>query len=1001
MAMKLKFIDQQYQTDAVNSIVDIFEGCEQKESLFTIDLTQDKKFNKASMLEGKGISYELGFANKCTLSDYELLDNIRKIQEKNFIKKSDDIQGRNFTVEMETGTGKTYVYTKTILELNKRYGFTKFIIVVPSIAIKEGVFKSFKITEEHFRLKYDNVPYSYFVYDSNKLNRIQQFATSSNIEIMIINIDAFRKSFIDDPEKETKANIIHRPSDKLSGNRPIDLIAGVNPIVIIDEPQSVDNTPKSKEAIKSLNPLCTLRYSATHKTLYNLMYRLTPVDAYNEHLVKTIEVSSVQSDQSTAKPYVKLLGVSNDNGFKAKLEIFVRGKDGSVEKKTVTAKMNSDLWDLSKEVDYYHGNGYIVDDMNAEKGEEDISFSNGEYLRIGQSIGDVDDDAIKRAQIRETIDIHMSKERKYIAKGIKVLSLIFIDKVANYRVYDSEDDRGKYAKWFEEEFNSLINGKYKSLKELYPNVCWDAHQVHDGYFSEDGRHRFKDTNGVTDADDTTYNKIMVAKEKLLDLKEPVRFIFSHSALKEGWDNPNVFQVCTLIETRDTFTKRQKIGRGLRIAVNQDGDRVQDYKYNLLSVVANESYKDFAASLQKELTDSGYKFGIIEPISFTGLTSSTYTGEVELTQEQSTEIFNDLKSKGYIGSNNKATDKFYIEYNDHTFALDNKYQAFTEKVAKVVNDLSKTIEIKNKNEKVKVSKNNKVINSEIFNDMWNRIKQKTIYSVNIPLDEMKSLAITYMKAMPKIESEKIRRERIELGLQNGGVVLRENTAKYGVVGDISELDNITYPDFIRRLQDSTDLLRRTIIEIVAKSGRLQDFYVNPELFIKYASQAINKAKKEKLVDGIQYRKLDNQFYKQEEIFDDTELYGYKDKNIVDVSENNKNPYDYVIFDSIIEKQFAEACDKDDEVKLYCKLPSAFKIDTPFGGYNPDWMVVIQREGEEHRIYFIAETKGSTDESQLKGSEKNKIFCGRKHFEIVDNELKYDVFKTLNDLKIRLD
>ena len=996
MAMKLKFIDQQYQTDAVNSIVDIFDGCEQKESLFTIDLTHDKSYSEGLQFEGQGQSYELGFANKCTLSDFELLENVRKIQEKNFIKKSDDIQGRNFTVEMETGTGKTYVYTKTILELNKRYGFTKFIIVVPSIAIKEGVYKSFNITEEHFKLRYDNVPYSYFVYDSNKLNRIQQFATSSNIEIMIINIDAFRKSF-DDPTKENKANIIHRPSDKLSGNKPIDLIAGVNPIVIIDEPQSVDNTPKSKEAIKSLNPLCTLRYSATHKTLYNLMYRLTPVDAYNEHLVKAIEVSSVLSDQSTAKPYVKLLGVSNDNGFKAKLEIFVKGSDGAVQKKTVTAKMNSDLWDLSKEVDYYHGNGYIIDDMNAEKGEEDITFSNGEYLKIGQSIGDVDDDAMKRAQIRETIELHLQKERKYIEKGIKVLSLIFIDKVANYRVYDNEDERGKYAKWFEDEFNTLINGKYKNLKELYPNICWDAKLVHDGYFSEDGKHHFKDTTGVTDADDSTYNKIMVNKEKLLSLSEPVRFIFSHSALKEGWDNPNIFQVCTLIESKDTFTKRQKIGRGLRIAVNQDGDRVQDYKYNLLSVVANESYKDFAASLQKEFTESGYKFGVIESISFTGLTSQTVNGEMELTQEQSAEIFKDLKDKGYIGSNNKATDKFYIEYNNHTFALDNKYQAFTDKVAKVVTDLSKTIEIKNKNEKVKVSRNNKVINSEIFNDMWNRIKQKTIYSVNIPIDEMKSLAIQYLKDMPKIESEKIRRERITLEMKNGGVVADDNKAKKSVLGDITELDNISYPDFIRRLQDSTDLLRGTIIEVVAKSGRLKDFYINPELFIKYASNAINKAKKEKLVDGLVYRKLDNEYYKQEDIFDDTELYGYKDKNIVDVSESNKNPYDYVIFDSIIEKQFAEACDEDDEVKLYCKLPSAFKIDTPFGWYNPDWMVVIQKEGEEHRLYFVAETKGTMDESQLKTSEQNKIFCGRKHFEVLDNNVKYEVVKALLDLK----
>ena len=871
--MKLKFIEQQYQTDAVNSIVDIFDGCQVKESLFTIDISK----GIYEGLQGKGVSYELGYSNKCTIGEGEMLENVRKIQERNNIKKTKNLDGRNFTVEMETGTGKTYVYTKTILELNKKYGFTKFIVVVPSIAIKEGVHKSFKITEEHFKLKYDNVVYNYFVYDSNKLNRIQQFATSSNIEIMIINIDAFRKSF-DDPTKENKANLIHRPTDKLSGNKPIDLISGTNPIVIIDEPQSVDNTQKSKEAIKSLNPLCTLRYSATHKVMYNLMYRLTPVDAYQQHLVKSIEVSSVMSDEQTAKPYVKLLGVSNDKGFRAKLEIFVRNKkDGSIEKKTVTAKVGSDLWDLSNEVDYYHSNGYVVDDMNAEKGEEDITFTNGEYLHLGEAIGEVNDEAIKRAQIRETIDIHLSKELKYIGKGIKVLSLIFIDKVSNYRLYETNGEtKGKYAKWFEEEYAQLINGKYSRLKTMYPNICFDPTRVHEGYFSKDGKGRLKDTNGETSDDDTTYSLIMQEKEKLLGFDEPVRFIFSHSALKEGWDNPNVFQVCTLIETKDTFTKRQKIGRGLRISVNQSGERVMDYKFNTLSVIANESYKEFATTLQKEFSENGYKFGVIESVSFAGLEVKDKNNvEKELTQEDSEKIFDFLKEKGYIGANNKATEEFYSDDHNNKVEVPEEYEEFKDKIIDTVKQLSKEIEIKNKNEKVKVSRNNKVINSEIFNTMWNKIKQKTIYSVHLPLDEMKALAISYVRDMPKIESEKIRRERIKINIDEKGVTANENTIKKNSVADINEYEEIVYPDFIRRLQDSTALLRSTIIEIIAKSGRLQDFYVNPELFIKQVSVAITKAKKEKLINGIQYHKLENEFYKQEEIFDDTELYGYKD------------------------------------------------------------------------------------------------------------------------------
>ena len=996
--MKLKFIEQQYQTDAVNSIVDIFDGCQRKESIFTVSLSQ-----MLDIIEGKGVSYDLGYSNEkiLTLSEGQMLDNVRKIQEQNGIKKATDLLNKNFTVEMETGTGKTYVYTKTILELNKRYGFTKFIIVVPSIAIKEGVHKSLKITEEHFKLQYENQVYNYFVYDSNKLNRIMQFATSSNIEIMIINIDAFRKSF-DDPESENKANIIHRPSDKLSGNKPIDIIKSTCPIVIIDEPQSVDNTQKAKEAIKGLNPLCTLRYSATHKELYNLMYRLTPVDAYDQHLVKSIEVSSVQSDEQTTKAYVKLLDVSNKNGFKAKIEIYVRDKKtGSITKKSVNAKLGDDLWDLSNEVDYYRENGYIIDDMNAEEGEEDILFNNGDYLLKNECIGVVDDDAIKRAQIKETIDIHLSKELKYISKGIKVLSLFFIDKVANYRVYDGDDSRGKYAKWFEEEYRNLIDGKYRRLKDLYEQqgVCFDEEKIHTGYFSEDGKGRLIDTKGDTAKDDSTYELIMRKKEELLDLKNPIRFIFSHSALKEGWDNPNVFQVCTLIETADTFTKRQKIGRGLRIAVDQHGDRVMDYKYNTLSVIANESYKDFAETLQKELSDGGYKFGIIEPISFAGLTALiSETEEKELTQEESEIIFNDLKERGYIGANNKATEKFFIDYNNRTFAILTAFLPFKDKVQKTIKDLSREYKIQDKHAKVKVNKRLDVMNLPLFKEMWDKIKHKTFYSIHLPLDEMKALAIQNVKDMPKIESEKIRRERVQLKLESGGVKVNEDTVKMGELADVSEYVETSYPDFLRRLQDSTALMRSTIIEIITKSGRLSDFYVNPEVFIKEVTLAINKAKKEKLINGIQYHKLDNEYYKAEEIFDDTELYGYKDKNIIEVNlEESKNPLDHVIYDSQIEKEFAEACEEDEEVLLYAKLPAGFKVDTPFGTYNPDWALVLQKAGEEEKLFFVSETKGTSDESELRDSERNKIICGRKHFEVVDSTVKYDVFKTLKELK----
>ena len=401
--MKLKFVDQPYQTNAVNAICDIFDGCEVKDSLFTIEVDQRNQLD----FDTEGISYFIGHSNKLSINDFEMLENVQRIQEYNDIQMSKSLQNRNFTIEMETGTGKTYVYTKTILEMNKRYGFTKFIIAVPSIAIKEGVYSSLNATKEHFMEKYDNVVYNYFVYDSNHLERIREFATSTNIEIMIINIAAFRKSFTD-PSKETKANLIHRTSDKLSGNKPIDLIAGTNPIVIIDEPQSVDGTKKSKEAIASLNPLCTLRYSATHKELYNLVYRLTPVDAYQENLVKHIEVASITSNEASTKPYVKLMSVSERNGYSCRLEIYVNNrKTGVIGKKVVSAKTKDDLWELSNEVDYYKNNGYIIDNIDCFPGEESVTFSNGEFLNIGDVIGNVDESAMKRAQIRQTIEMHL------------------------------------------------------------------------------------------------------------------------------------------------------------------------------------------------------------------------------------------------------------------------------------------------------------------------------------------------------------------------------------------------------------------------------------------------------------------------------------------------------------------------------------------------------------------------------------------------------------------
>lgn len=998
--MKLKFVDQPYQTDAVNAICDIFDGCQMKDSLFTIETAQKGKgYSFDNGLGFEGIDYFIGHSNKLSINDETILNNLRKIQADNDIQMSKDIQNRNFTIEMETGTGKTYVYTKTILELNKRYGFTKFIIVVPSVAIREGVFSSLNATKDHFKEKYDNVVYNYFIYDSKHLERIREFATSTNIEIMIINIDAFKKSFDKtDAEagKELAENIIHRESDKLSGNKPIDLIAGTNPVVIIDEPQSVDNTDKSKKAIASLNPLCTLRYSATHRELYNLMYRLTPVDAYEQNLVKHIEVASITSNEASTNPYIKLFSVSEkDNKYTCRLEIYVNNKKtGVIDKKVITAKTNDDLWDKSNEVDYYKDQGYIIDNIDCFEGDESVSFGNGVALHIGEVTGNVDESAIKKAQIRQTIEMHLNKELHHIKEGIKVLSLFFIDEVAKYRDYDREDQKGDYQRWFEEEYSRLINlPKYKTLRENYGDfISTDAKVVHEGYFSTDKKNRIINSSGTNKADESTYELIMKDKERLLSFDEPIRFIFSHSALKEGWDNPNVFQVCTLVETKDTMTKRQKIGRGLRICVNQDGERVLEPKYNTLSVIANESYKEFASTLQKELENDNFKFGVIEEISFAGIAVTQHDGtSVELSQSESKDIYDYMVENEYMTSKGKITDKYYQDKHDDKFALPDQYESFTQKVMTRIDKLSRDIEIKDASKKKEVKLNKEVQLSPEFVSLWNKIKQKTKYSVNMDMDKLKKEAVDQIRNMPRIKADKIDAQITKVNISNKGV--EEAGSQNRELGDVNEFDALTYPDFIRRLQDSTELLRKTIIEVVADSGRLSDFYVNPEEWIKQVSKILISVKKANLTEGIKYEKID-EYYEQDFIFNDEELYGYEGKNLLDV-ESNKNIYDHVIYDSEIEKEFAEDAENDDDVILYAKLPTRFIVETPIGEYRPDWAVVLDTESGE-KLYFVAETKGRAKGDNTP-SEERKIFCGTKHFEVLDNGLKYEVIKGLKELK----
>lgn len=584
--MKLTFESNlSYQQEAIQSVVGLFEGQNADDSGYSY------RFDEADVF----CSID-GIANGLMLSEAQILENLQKIQSDNGLPVSDTLDGMHFSVEMETGTGKTYVYLRTIYELNRKYGFKKFVIVVPSIAIREGVLKNLQITHEHFQSIYDNIPIRYYVYDSGRISSLRGFATGNNIEILVINIDAFAKD----------ENIINRPNDKLNGKEPIRFIQSVHPIVIVDEPQNMESE-KRVAAIRNLNPLCTLRYSATHRNKYNLVYSLNPVKAYDLGLVKQIEVDSVLEENSLNGAFVALESiVPAKNKVTAKLTIDQNTKDG-VCKKTVSVKTGDDLYPLSNEREIYR-NGYIVEEIDASNGC--VVFCNGETLYVGERHDDLNDD-VMRFQMRRTIEEHLRKELRLNKQGIKVLSLFFIDRVANYRFYDEQGNMvaGKFAKWFEEIYSELIaQPQFQSLN-IFP-----IEQIHNGYFSQDKKGHVKDTNGETQADNDTYNLIMRDKEKLLDMSNPLRFVFSHTALREGWDNPNVFQICTLNETKSEMKKRQEIGRGLRLAVNQDGVRVRDKNINRLTVIANESYNDFAKALQTELHDDcGVDFtGRIKP-----------------------------------------------------------------------------------------------------------------------------------------------------------------------------------------------------------------------------------------------------------------------------------------------------------------------------------------------------------------------------------------------------
>lgn len=1010
MSMKIQFdANLDYQRQAIESVTGVFAGQEICQTNFTVAPLQS--WEEGTLFYGTQED-SLGIGNRLRLLDEDIHANIRKIQLKNGLAPSEDFDskgGINLTVEMETGTGKTYVYLRTVFEMNRLYGFTKFIIVVPSIAIKEGVQKSLEITATHFKELYENVAFDYFTYDSSKLSDVRNFATSPDIQIMVINIDAFRRSFTD-PEQENKANIIHRAHDRMTGAKPIEFIQQTNPIVIVDEPQSVDTTDKSKEAIASLNPMCTLRYSATHVEKHHMLYKLDSVDAYEQKLVKQIEVAGIEVKDGHNKAYIKLLSVNNKKSpISAKIEIDARLKNGSIKRKEVTVTSGADLLDTkySGGRDVY--DGYIIEDIYCEQGNEYISFtSKSDILKLGQALGEVDPDEFKRLQIRKTIEEHLDKEMRLRPQGIKVLSLFFIDKVANYRWYDEDGNpqKGKFALMFEEEYDRAIRKpKYSQLFEG-ADLDTAAKGVHDGYFAIDkkkdssGKEMLKESKigkdgkaASSESDGSAYNTIMKDKEWLLSFGCKLKFIFSHSALKEGWDNPNVFQICTLNETTSVIKKRQEIGRGLRICVNQDGERVHGFAVNTLTVMANESYEQFAEQLQKEIeNEEGIKFGVVEKHLFANIVVPVDDHNHEyLGTEASKQLWEHLQSEGHIDSKGKVQDSLKVSLKNGNLALPEVFQPHAVQIATVLKKVSGNLNIKNRDDKAKVSLNKAVYLSPEFQALWDRIKYKTTFRVDFDTNALIEKCAEEIKINLQVGKARFTYRKAKTEIDRGGV----HTQQVQETSSLYESRAFDLPDLITYLQNETNLTRRTIVTIINKSGRLESFKNNPQKFIEQAASIIKSQMRLFIVDGIKYHKIgDDQFYAQE-LFQQNELFGYLKDNMVKAE---KSVFDHVVYDSDIELEFASAFERNEDIKLYAKLPGWFKIDTPLGGYNPDWAVLIEQDGKD-RLYFVVETKSTLFSVERRPEENAKIKCGYAHFEALGDDVKFTVSNSMDEFSSR--
>jgi type III restriction enzyme len=1007
--MRLKFKHQKFQADAAKSVVDVFAGQPHQEGIrHQIDPGNDRQTTT--------FTPDIGFGNApIRLSESTVLDNIRKIQQSEQLKPSDELHGTyNLTLEMETGTGKTYTYIKTMYELNKIYGWSKFIVVVPSVAIREGVFKSLEMTADHFADEYGK-KIRYFIYNSGKLNDVERFASDSNINLMIINSQACNSPEFDKKTgklKDNQRNKIFKKMDEFRSRRPIDIIAKTNPILIIDEPQSVEGD-KTRAALKLYKPLFTLRYSATHKDDYDMIYRLDAMEAYNKKLVKKISVKGISITGSTATEgyiYVQSINVSTGNPT-ATIEIDFKSSQ-KVSKKTITVKEKDNLYAKSNSLPEYENN-FVV--LKIDGRDNSIEFTNGLKLFAGDAIGTVSEDQIRRIQIRETISSHLERERQLFHKGIKVLSLFFIDEVAKYRVYDgSTQIPGEYAKVFEDEYNTAIaqqtfDRDYMDYLHRFP-----TEKIHGGYFSIDKttKHyvdsKIEDRKEKTSGDSEAYDTIMKEKERLLSFDEPMRFIFSHSALREGWDNPNVFQICTLKQSGSDIRKRQEVGRGLRLCVNQSGERMDTnflgrdvHNINVLTVIANESYDKFSKGLQTELAEAvGHRPKKVEPALFIDKVIRDTDGNEQIVDSNlATAIHESLIVNGYI-KGGMLTPKYYEDKQNNAVTVADEAADSAADIIKIIDSVydpnaNKPDDARKNN--VELTLDEKKLTSKEFKSLWERINRHSYYLVDFDEAELIKKAIDALRKLQvskvyvKIEEGNLKEIKSREQLKSGEAFTRTDGDREATALVANAM--VRY-DLIGKLVVETGLTRNAVAKILRGAGKeiIAQFANNPEEFILKAGTMINDEKATVIIEHITYDKLESAY--DTSVFTEPTMKGKLGINTI--ATPNRHLYDHVIYDSDGERKFAEKLDTEKPVAVYVKLPGGFYISTPVGKYNPDWAIAFH-EGNVKHIYFVAETKGDMGSLQLRTIENAKIHCATEHFKAISGDnVVYDVVDSYESL-----